>query len=153
MNYLQLIDYLKSFGSHKEINFTAYGDFEQILGGERSRIRYPCLWIESPEGKIKGDTDQMQIIWTCDLVVLIPSIPSDYDKHLANLAKSLDIAMNIIAKIRKDVIDNNILECDLSKTSVTPIHSDGTDNDQGFHISFTITTNSAELCHDQNKWN
>jgi hypothetical protein len=153
MTFIQLISYLKDLGcEHVDIQYTAFGDHEEILGAERNRIKYPCLWIETPIGTVNGDTDSMMIDWTCAIVVLVNSKPENLDLHLQNLNTSLCIAMQIIARLRKDIIDNNIFRADISKTEIDPIWSTEGDNDQGFRVSFVISSKNEELCYKPEKW-
>lgn len=153
MTYLELINYLKSLGAeHRSIEFTAFGDFEEILGAERNRICYPCLWIESPSGKIVGDLDIRQISWQVSFAVLINAKPDDIERQINNLDRALSITLQIIARIRKDIIENTLFDADITNTEVNPIWSAANDNDQGFHVSFQITAKNADLCYKSEEW-
>jgi hypothetical protein len=152
MKYTDIISYLKSLGRHRDIKYTAFGDYEEILGPERNNIDYPCLWIESPEGSVLGDLDTMRLQWECAFVVLINSSPDDYAKHITNLSSSLEIAMQLIARMKKDVIDGTILGLDISTTKIQPIWSIHNDNDQGFRVSFLLSSSNADLCYNSTKW-
>lgn len=150
MTYIDIINYLKALGTaHRLIHYTTFGDYEEILGAERNNIEYPCLWIESPEGSVTGDMDMMKLEWESAFVVLINSMPDDRDKHIENLSTSLTIAMQIIARIRRDVINGTILGANISQMKITPIWSIHPDNDQGFRVSFILETKNNDLCYNE----
>ena len=153
MTYRSIIDYMSMLGDqHKDIKFTAYGDYDRILGAERDRIEYPAIWIESPEATIVGDLDAMKLRWEVSFVILINAQLDDAARREANLDTAMTIAKDLIARIRKDVIDNELIGADISSSRLTMVWSEANDNDQGWRYSFFIDTTNKELCFDATKW-
>lgn len=147
------IDYWKNLAaSHVDINYFAQGDAREILGPERDKISYPCLWLETPDINPSGSADSLLLTFTGSFVVLKNSAKDDKARQLQNLADTQSIVMDIIWKIMVDASNGAFPGLVYPESfSLESIPFFGNDNDQGFRVTYTIDmrTNS---CYDAEKW-
>ncbi len=135
--------------SHPNINSVVIGDSEQILSIDRSKIEYPCLWVETPnvDWHLK---DNPKRYYSFGFVVLA-NVPAD--RWLAQryaLHTTLEITEQLLTKI-KDDSDENLIFIEQGTATSYPVLGYGHDHDFGWRTTMRIRASMAP-CADSCVW-
>jgi hypothetical protein len=145
MKYRDVINYFKGIAdNHILINYFQYGDYGKILGDERQKISYPCLWVESPEMKFRGDKDNHWRVWNIAFVILMESNPNAVtvpDKYEQNIDTTEQIVYDILSKMMLDYP-----RMDMTSISIDIIYSKNSDHDQGWRVELDLPVKSSFVC-------
>lgn len=144
------IQYFRTLAAeHVGLRHFAHGPAQRILSNTRSGFQYPCLWLETPSLKLteKDGTDP-DGLRQCAFVVLT-QCKGGYDEQDKAWADTEQIALDIIARMRKDrklrlfSFDGNVHLEAISTLTV--------DNDFGWRVEFE-TSKTTGLCYVQAVW-
>lgn len=156
MKYRAVINYLNDISKrHKDVLYVAHGNFDKIIGAQRSKIKYPCVWIESPSSVLVGDADAANRVHQCAFVVLLNSEVDNTERVEKNIDKSEDICIDLISKIIEDWQNDilNTVNIDINSFNMDIVWSDISDNDQGWRVQFSLVTKSSIICDTSQKFN
>lgn len=134
---------------HRLIKQFYFGDYDEILGAERSSIEYPCLWYESPEiGFSGGDNDNIKESLSGSFVVLINSKKDDKERVRYNKAKTELIAKQIVRRMICDQTKEEY-SFNIQRVNMYPIDNANNDNDQGWRVEFSISPDVDDFNFDE----
>jgi len=112
-----------------------YGDANRVLSEQRSRLNYPCLWVETPSWSIVETQSGKQRVWQGFVVILHQAKPDDWAEEQANMTNVMRIA---------DYLHRILSESDaffaIDGISAQPISTFGIDSDLGLRIGFRMYT-------------
>ena len=151
MTYETFTQYLHDLGaSHVDIQDVVMGDYEDIISKERTTLRYPCLWIETPSVSYEGDEDALREIYEGSLVVLQNGSNMDIDIQKANLNQTFLIARDILFRF---CLRDNLMP--IRGARLDAIATLGNDNDQGWRFGFRLDMlfDEDDVCFDDSQWN
>jgi hypothetical protein len=142
---------------NKAIAFFVMGDSERIIGMQRSKISYPCLWLESPDISVKDNkSDNVQGDFRGAFNIISHAKTDDYEAQDSAMETNFQIASEVISRMVKDrrgrEPDSPMFNLDLSSIVMLPINSMMIDNDFGWRVEFLIN-NNLNFCYDSTKWN
>lgn len=135
---------------HKQINDFYYGNYDEIMGADRSRMSFPLLWLEDMEVTPEGE-DSFQLIFDFSFVILSNSPKDDKSRQLNNHELTFRIAMAILSRLKKDSEDD-VIGFLLDNINIEPIYTFGNDNDQGWRATIKLVSDSL-LCESADEWN
>jgi hypothetical protein len=150
MNYEGFIDYIKDLGdAHADIQSIVIADYDDIITRERTDLQYPCLWIETPTVRYRGDNDSVREIYEGALVILQNGSNLDPDIVASNLKETFIIAREFLFRIA--LYENKM---SITNKELSAIATLGNDNDQGWRLSFDIEQpfDTDDVCIDPTRW-
>jgi hypothetical protein len=135
---------------HLEIKTFVHGDVRRFQAKSRSEMEYPCLWLETPNQKFVDNTGNTFIESTGAFVVLHNAPAGDAEGQDQIWSDTNEIALDIIARIRKDSRDKTkFIGC--SNFSIDPVDTLFVANDYGWRVEFTVKK-SWSLCFNPLRW-
>lgn len=154
MTYTDIKNYFETIAAaHRDIMDFREGDADEILEAERSKINYPCLWMETPDVSPEGDTDSYEFRWNGAYTILINSKTGNKDRVDYNLERAFLIASQILVRLRNDMMSGIFYRCSMSGASMERIFTINNDNDQGFRCQYSILAPPPRKCLDTSVWN
>ena len=145
----ELNAYLFNIGEqHPDINEVIIGDSEQILAIDRSKINYPCLWIETPSVNwhFGNNPDRNYQLF---FVVLENTAIDNWAHQQHILDRCLTITEHILAIFQSDHEVGNI-RLDRPSADSSPILGYGHDNDYGWRTQLSVKgllSSCPAACH------
>lgn len=139
---LEYIQYFRALGDyHPGIQYVVHGDSPRIINESRTRLRYPCLWIETPDIEVINEG----LVFTGGIVVLKNAKLNSQALEDAALEETFHIMQGIIARIRQDA--------DIGMFSYDSMRMDNIstlthDNDYGWRLTVRLTREQAKCCED-----
>jgi len=123
---------------HKKIKSFYEIDEDEIISGLRSKVQYPCLFLEFPEPTAFDNSTNTDVKQPSGLAVLSPCKPGDFKKRREILVENEKIILDIVSQMRKDRIEGNNLWFDLNQTRWSKVGPMFTDNLYGWRLDFNI---------------
>jgi hypothetical protein len=152
MTYKDFITYLTSLASsHKQIQDTIVADYEDIVSRQRTTMKYPCFWVESPRATFIGDSDSLVQSWSGAFVILTTAGRTPLEQ-LDHLEEAYKIARSIILRIQHEVDEGIVYSFRLNNRTLEAINPIFDDNSQGWRFSFEIVTTIPAHCYDPDEW-
>ena len=111
------------------------GDAEQVLSLERSKGKYPLLWLETPYISWKWDNNAKRT-YDFYFVVLINSKVDDWDYQQYILHRASEITATLIKRMKQDHSDEVIKIVNIGQSM--PILGYGHDHDYGYRTSISF---------------
>jgi hypothetical protein len=143
-------------GSLKSLKDFAIGGTERIVSGQRSKLSYPCLWLEYPDLKLKDNKGGDFSGNFNGAFAIIKNCPQDdWDAQDDAMQETYLIAMDVISKMIQDRYyrsNDSKFYFDPSSITIDPINTMMTDNDYGWRVAFQIS-NNVPVCFNQLNWN
>lgn len=138
----EYIHYFRTLGNfHPEVQSVVHGDSPRIINQQRSKLRYPCLWIETPD----LETSREALIFRGGIVVLKNAkLDHEYQQDLAH-EETLRIMQQILSRIRTDSDEGIFILTE--PTRIDSISTLTHDNDYGWRAELEITREQW-LCID-----
>jgi hypothetical protein len=136
---------------HPSIKDFVYGDSERILSMDRSTLKYPVLWLETPRSNWKLK-EPAQASFTGAFVVLINTPIDDDQREEYVIDYAWQITRDLINMIREDA-RLDFIEAVIGSFSSDPILGYGTDNDFGWRTNYQLETpigNCPAVCTPPN---
>lgn len=136
-SYADITYYLRRLGDlHPDIKEVVVGDSEQIMSQDRSKLDYPCLWIETPKVTYTlGSHNKSSYSW--NITVLINTPVDDWVGQQHILHRCLNIVDDLLAKINQDAEDGHLYTVG-SQASADAILGYGHDYDFGWRFSLQL---------------
>lgn len=138
MTLSALVAYLTTFPTTiPEIKAVEFGDEEEILNRQNTRIQYPCLWVETPTVTLISEPPGR--LFAFGLTVL-HNVPKD-DNRMAieRRSQALDIAEKAWRKLEDDE-ENGLFQLESTRTEGDPIQKWSGDRDTGFRFEVRLIT-------------
>ena len=132
--YTELMNYLRDFSEqHPDINYFVFGDSDKILSLDRSLLKYPVLWVETPIVNWVGLTG-IRRDYSVSFVVLENAAIDDWEKEAVIFNRSLDITGHILQWMQDDK-EAGLINVDLRNVQSNPVATYGHDNDNGYRTT------------------
>lgn len=122
--------------THPDIKDFLVGDSDKILSMDRSRLNYPCLWLETPEVDWTFG-NQRQRNYKVAFLILWNTPTDDWEKERLVKSKTLDITDQILRWIQEDK-ENDIVLFDVLNSKSMPVFGFGHDNDLGWRTEISL---------------
>lgn len=138
MTLIELETYLATFSTAiPAIKAVEFGDEEEILNRQNSRIQYPCLWVETPTVTLIGEPPGRLFVFA---LTVLCNVPKD-DNRLARERRSeaIDIAEKAWRKLEDDE-EAGLFQLDATRTEGDPIQKWSGDRDTGYRFEIRLTT-------------
>lgn len=143
-------DYLVYFTAlaeaHRDIRDFAYGNSERILNRQRSKIKYPLLWLEVPDFSENKFSEEGGVLYG-SMVILMNYKKGDSKQYLEREELTLKIMQQIVARMIEESAEGSIrlLSNNIKIEACDPWSAD---NDLGWRIDFQLRVDSE--CYDDN---
>ncbi len=125
------------------VEYFSYGDADEIIGSERnSSIRYPCVWMETPESDLHEEAED---VWLVRLLVLKKSRQKDAKKVREDRSLTQVLAKKLVKRIEKDAEASDVWSLGKSKVKLKPNYV-GSDGNVGWYFDLMIEV--EEECFD-----
>ena len=123
--------------ANPDIKHFIFGDAERVVSEDRSRIEYPCLWLETPTIIYDLPKNQKKKL-IANFVILSNSAPDDWNKSETESDKCAQI-MNDVLQTLKEHSEGNIIRLEKSsRLKAEPINGFAHDYDIGFRGEATF---------------
>ena len=138
--YSELVTYFEAMPTVvTDLKSAIVGDDEEILNMQNSRVRYPVLWVETPEVVFAGlgDADRVKRFRFSLAVVENDAIKSN-EKANAKLSDTLAVLEQVYARIIADADDPGNFTLVYKDEALDPIRRWSGDNGYGWRGSIEI---------------
>lgn len=138
--YSELVTYFETMPTVvTDLKSAIVGDDEEILNMQNSRVRYPVLWVETPEVVFAGlaDADRVKRFRFSLAVVENDAVKSN-DKANAKLSDTLAVLEQVYARIIADADDPGNFTLVYKDEALDPIRRWSGDNGYGWRGSIEI---------------
>lgn len=131
--FIEYIHYFRALAStHVAMRSFVHGDVDRILNMERTKISYPCLWVETPEIEIEAGKMIFRGAW----VLLINTTTDDWTKQDEARHTTLHLAEDLVERMWSDGAKGKfVIE---GRPKLSEISTFTHDNDYGWRCEFTI---------------
>lgn len=149
--------YFKSIAdSHIDLKYFVCGAVDSLLkmlSESRTLIEYPCLLVETPSYKLKRNSKANFNLKPSSAFIVLQKAPKeDFFQEGIEMNKSLEIILDILAKIEKDRLAEKVsIDWD-SILDIEPVAPLGPDYLVGYRVEFNLD-NITSLCYKPEKWN
>ncbi|MBO2007569.1 hypothetical protein [Hymenobacter negativus] len=153
----KLPDFIDYFRRLAAANLALAGSFVhgatgRIIAGSRSKLTYPCLWLETPTlGFEEKDGTAPLGKRKCAFVVLQKVPADDYAEQDAGWAQAEAIALQVISYLLKDRKARKF-SFSLNERDLEPIATLTVDNEIGWRLEFELAEYSPDVRYDATKW-
>ena len=113
------------------------GDEEEILNRQNSRIKYPCMWVETPAVSLISTPPGRMFKLAITFLYDVPKKDRKQERQRRSIA--LDIAEKAWTKLEDDE-ETGLFQLDSTRTEGDPITKWSGDNDTGYRFELTLTT-------------
>ena len=150
-----LTDFIEYFrqlaGEHVEIKTFVHGAAGRIIGGTRSGLEYPVLWLETPTLSLH-DKDGTAPFGQrhAAFVVLAATAAGDYEDQDAKWASTEVIALDVLSYLWRDKKARRV-SFDLHDRPLEPVATLTVDNEIGWRYEFSLG-DYVPLTFDATRW-
>ena len=129
-----------------------HGATGRIIAGSRSKLTYPCLWLETPTlGFEEKDGTAPLGKRRCAFVVL-NKVPADSDAEQdAGWALAEAIALQVLSYLLKDRKARKFAFT-LNEHGLEPVATLTVDNEIGWRLEFELAQYAPAVAYDATKW-
>lgn len=133
-SFAEMMGYLARLGElHPRIKSVIVGNSAQIITLDRSTLKYPVLWIETPE--VSWDLGvHPKRFYNIHFLVLYNTQVDTWTHEQHVLHNALEITEDLLVKIRQDA-EENLLVLKDGRASSQPVLGYGHDHDYGYRTS------------------
>ncbi len=142
---------------HKQLQDFVHGTTNRILSKSRSELDYPCLWLETPNFKVKDNGAGGITAGHFGAFVVMKNASADDGNSLSQdqedqiWAETHSITMDVLSRLKEDERESG-LRIDFNTVSIDPISTITADKDYGWRVEFSLEK-ELEICYDESKWN
>lgn len=139
-----LEEYLEGFKSAlADLAEVVFGDEEEILNRQNSRIKYPCMWVETPQVSLIGDPPARQFKFGLTFLYNVPKDDNRLERR--RRSEALDLAERAWRKLEDDE-ECGLFQLDSIRTDGEPISKWSGDRDTGYRFEVRLTTGREDCC-------
>jgi hypothetical protein len=129
-----------------------HGAAGRILAGSRSKITYPCLWLETPTlGFEEKDGTAPLGKRRCAFVVLQKVATDSYAEQDAGWAQAEAIALQVISYLLRDRKARKF-SFTLNERDLEPVATLTVDNEIGWRLEFELAQYAPSVAYDAAQW-
>lgn len=143
MTLLAIQDYFRALAAaHPDVHDYVLGDSEAILSRDRSHLRYPLLWLETPEVQWAYRPAPASRRYTLSFVVLMHSAMDVPEREQYALHRTLEITHELLAQLSQDIADGEAAMGLVSwggPAASMPVLGYGVDNDHGWRTTIELS--------------
>lgn len=147
-------DYINYFNvianDHIDIQSFTFGDSEKILSEENSNLNFPCLWLETPDVKLKESHGDISFNLNGSFVVLEKCPPDEWLRQRWKLDQTMRMTYEILRRMCSDVDENNHFQFDRNEVEIYPIINYNGSPMVGWRAEFNIAMPPTD-CQDRFK--
>lgn len=136
--YSELISYFENFSAIIQgLNGVTVGNDEAIMDLQNTQIRYPHLWVETPDVRFVGTDENPAYRFNFGLVIIDNDNLRTNQAGNTKLSAMLDLAAKVYEKILKDS-DDDCFDLILNDNEGDPIRQWSGDNAYGWRIQISL---------------
>jgi hypothetical protein len=138
MTLTELEEWIEDFPTHiPEIKEVIFGDEQEILNRQNSRIQYPCMWVETPSPRLVYNPPGMQYSFFCTFLM---NVPNEGDKTQYRAARNTCIlnAQRAFARFERGE-EAALFELQREAAEGEEIWPYSGDRDTGFRFQIRLT--------------
>jgi hypothetical protein len=117
-----------------------FGNVERILGGTRSDIAYPVLWLESPDIAFSERGNGTVAQFSCAFIIMSNTATDDYAAADAANFATHKIALDVLGYLQHFCDDDFFYSEIIDGAQLLPLTAFGIDNAVGWRCEFKILT-------------
>jgi hypothetical protein len=146
--YSDLVAYWEALPTTvQQLRGATVGNDEAIANALNTGIKYPHLWVETPDIDFRGDEDNPVTRFRFGMCVLIND-PRDTNTDANRvLSETLEILKRVYQRVYHDADDAELFDLVTSAKSGVPIRKHTADNQYGWRLEVAIELPRA-LCDD-----
>jgi len=130
--------YFEALGAaHPDIVQVIWGDADRITNKQRSTVRYPLLFVESPDVRFNTQTGRLRPQYSTQITVMDMPDTEAYAEIDARQDKTSRILMELLATIANDA-DRGKFDMNPSKLNAEFLGQWSGDKDVGWRTPITI---------------
>ena len=152
-----LPDFVDYFRQLARANLALAGSFVhgaagRILSQSRSRLTYPCLWLETPSLAFEEKDGTAPLgKRRCAWVVLVKVPSDDYAAQDAGWARAEHLALQVLSRMLRDRKKRKF-HFSLNPSPLEPVATLTVDNEIGFRLEFELEQYVPDLAYDAAQW-
>lgn len=132
--YQEIVDYLNTLPDHiAGLRGVTVGADEEIFEAQNTRIKYPHLWVETPEVRFTGSDTNPEIQFRFSMVVVTNENKRTQAEANAALSRTLKLMEKIWAKLLNDA-DGDEFDLVVADSDALPVRQWSSDNCYGWRI-------------------
>lgn len=136
---------------HPEIKWFYEIDEDEIIGGLRSKVKYPCMMLEFPEPSGFDNSTNTDVKLPSGLAILSPCKQGDFAKRREILISHEKMILDVVSQMKQDRILGNFF-LDVNQLKWSKVGPMFTDNLYGWRLDFQIQR-WLDLNFYEDQWN
>ena len=129
-----------------------HGATGRIIAGSRSKLTYPCLWLETPTLSFEEKDGTAPLGKRRCAFVVLHKVPADsYAEQDAGWALAEDIALQVLSYLLKDR-KARTFSFSLNEHGLEPVATLTVDNEIGWRLEFELAQYAPAVAYDATKW-
>lgn len=146
--YSDLVAYFEALPLRiQQLRGVTVGNDEAIANALNTGIKYPHLWVETPDIEFAGDEENPVTRFRFGLAILLNDPRNTNDEANRTLNDTLELLKDVYRHVYDDADEGEMFDLVLGRRAAAPIRRHTADNQYGWRLELTLELPRC-LCDD-----
>jgi len=137
--YAELVAYFEAFTTTvPALKYVVVGDDKDVFDSQTTQVRYPALWVETPQVSFVN-SDYGPLTRFDFKLLVFTNEPLGTQKAInQRLSEMLELAKQVYARISEDALDERLFDLVLKNNQAAPLTQWSADNCAGWLLEVSL---------------